>query len=361
MPQYGFGAPPGTGGIGGNFGGAFGNSFGNFTPNANLAYQWGGPTGPGMYDAAGAYINQAAAFKPPVYTNSMGGGDWGTPSSPVAGSPYTNTMSPGSWDKIAAGVRASQPTQAASSGSAPSTGGWQFPGGSAGAALMGMQAYYGGGGSAGGGGATGGYGGPGISPSYFDQFSPMGSNAGAMGGGMGYPGQGQGNVNYPLGSATQSRLGQLVSGAESRYGATAADQPPTMANQYYGQYPAFVQQYGGVQGEPAVTNYANAILKSRPDATLGDYYGGYFSGGPPSAASPALYNRWGQSGAQAQQNWGGVLAANNLSPSTPLSSVMGQRVGATTYPTQAIPGAGGVTPWQVAQAGGMTLNNSGRF
>jgi hypothetical protein len=302
------------GGIGGNFGGAFGNSYGNFTPNANPAYQWGGPTGVGLPDVAGQYTNQAAAFKMPVYTNSMDQDNWA---------------------KIAAGVRASQPSLNASSG-------WQFPGGSAGAALMGMQAYYGGGGgggSAGGGGASGGYGGPGLSPSYFDQFSPMGSNAGAMGGGY----QGPGVGNWPQSVSNPSAaLASGIYGAESTYG-----QNPRMwtPNQYGAVGPMQMTPIGQKQYAPNQNIYTQA--------------GNMAAGGQ---MSNALLNQFGNpASAAAAYNWGPTAVASGRAWP---SSVQG-------YSNQVLNNMGnwgqgmafqGQTGQALAQAGvpGMTLN-SGRY
>ena len=129
----------------------------------------------------------------------------------------------------------------------------------------------------------------------------------------------------PYDGRSTTILGNLISGAETRYGAVTSSQPASMTNPLYGQYRGFMSQYG--DGEAGIQNYAQQVVAANPNATLGDFYGGYFGGtGNPGKASTSLFGNWAQ-GPAAQSNWNGVLAANAYSANQPLSGFVGQPIG----------------------------------
>jgi hypothetical protein len=129
----------------------------------------------------------------------------------------------------------------------------------------------------------------------------------------------------PYDGSSTTILGHLVSGAETNYGRLTGRQPASMVNPLYGQYRGFTNQYGF--GEAGIQNYAQQIVAANPNATIGDFYGGYFGGtGNPARASTSLFGNWAQ-GPAAQRNWNRVLAQNGYSPSDPLSNFVGQPIG----------------------------------
>lgn len=73
-----------------------------------------------------------------------------------------------------------------------------------------------------------------------------------------------------------STLSDLFAQLESSGGANAANQPASMANPTYGQYPAFVQQFGS--GAAGVDNFASQAVANNPNLTVGDAYAEYYSG-----------------------------------------------------------------------------------
>ena len=114
-----------------------------------------------------------------------------------------------------------------------------------------------------------------------------------------------------------------------------------MADKIYGQYPAFVQQYG--DGPAGIANYAQKTLAAKPDATLGDFYAGYvLNTANPGGHSFAELENTNLPGAQgAAYN---LLKNSGYSPDTPLAAVMGGASGAG--------GSGGYTsPYSAAMAG----------
>lgn len=126
-------------------------------------------------------------------------------------------------------------------------------------------------------------------------------------------------------SGTTSTLSQIIAQLESSNGVNNANQPASMVNPTYGQYGAFVGQYGS--GSVGVDNYANQILAVNPNATLGDYYASYVlnTGNPAQLSTlaelqnqqPAAYNNL-------TSNFGDSL---NL----PLSSLVNNNASASDY------------------------------
>lgn len=133
-----------------------------------------------------------------------------------------------------------------------------------------------------------------------------------------------GEQGYGVGGSNS--LSGVVAKLESDYGRDNAQQPRSMANPTYGQYPGFVATYGS--GPQGITNYANQILRYNPNATLGDFYAGYAQGTGNPAYPPTL--------ADLARNYPAYytnLVKNSPYPiSTPLASLMG---GVVAGPPQA--------------------------
>lgn len=114
-----------------------------------------------------------------------------------------------------------------------------------------------------------------------------------------------------------STISDIVSYLESSGGTNVASQPAGMIDPVYGQYPAYVSQYGS--GAAGVDNYAQQVLAANPDATLGDFYAGYVQGTGNPANPPSL--------ASLQTNYPSdyqnLLNNAGYSLDTPLSSLMG--------------------------------------
>lgn len=113
----------------------------------------------------------------------------------------------------------------------------------------------------------------------------MGSGMFPMGGGMGGGGMpspppmnlGPNPPNFPMSSGSSSpSLPSMVSNLESSGGATAGQQPKGMSDPTYGQFPAFAKQWG--TGPGGINNFAQAVLKNKPEATVGDFYANYVMG-----------------------------------------------------------------------------------
>jgi hypothetical protein len=103
-------------------------------------------------------------------------------------------------------------------------------------------------------------------------------------------------------------------------GVYASRQPPSMAVPAYGQYPAFVSQYGA--GAAGVNSFAQATLAANPNATVCDFYAGYvLNTGAPGAYSFNDLQSTNVPGAQGAAS--NFLNNAGVSPDTPLSSVMG--------------------------------------
>lgn len=82
-------------------------------------------------------------------------------------------------------------------------------------------------------------------------------------------------------SSGPSLISQIVAQLESGGGALASQQPASMIDPTYGQYAAFVKQFGS--GASGVDNFAQQVLQYNPGATLGDFYATYVLGtGNPS-------------------------------------------------------------------------------
>lgn len=120
-------------------------------------------------------------------------------------------------------------------------------------------------------------------------------------------------------------LGNIIFQLEG--GAAGAPQGPgvtypggvaeTFANEAFGQHPGFANQYGS--GEAGVLNYANQILASNPNATVGEFYSSYnqATGNPANLTSLATL--------QARNPGAYSNFARNAGSyaNTPLSSVLG--------------------------------------
>lgn len=118
------------------------------------------------------------------------------------------------------------------------------------------------------------------------------------------------------GVSATSLISQIVAQLESGGGAYAAQQPASMANPVYGQYSAFVTQYGS--GADGVDNYAAQVLAHNPDATLGDFYSSYVL----STGNPAHLSNVQQLAAQYPSAFSNLVANAGVSPDTPLSSLV---------------------------------------
>jgi hypothetical protein len=90
-------------------------------------------------------------------------------------------------------------------------------------------------------------------------------------------------------------------------------------NYRYQQFKPFVQQYGA--GAAGVQNYANQVYNANPNATFGDFYGGYVTGtGNPANANINSLLTTTQPGAQgAYQN---LMRNSPISPGTPLRTLL---------------------------------------
>jgi hypothetical protein len=92
------------------------------------------------------------------------------------------------------------------------------------------------------------------------------------------------------------------------------------ANELYQQYRPFAQQYGA--GEAGIQNYASQVLKANPNATFGDFYGGYVtSTGNPATARMQNLLTTTQPGARGA--YANLMRNSPISPSTPLASLVG--------------------------------------
>jgi hypothetical protein len=101
------------------------------------------------------------------------------------------------------------------------------------------------------------------------------------------------------------------------------------ANYRYQQFPAFVNQYGS--GAAGVTNYAQQVLAANPNATFGDFYGGYVTGtGNPATAKLDNLLTTNQPGAQGAYN--NLIKNSPIDPSTPLAQVLSGSATTTTNP-----------------------------
>jgi hypothetical protein len=92
------------------------------------------------------------------------------------------------------------------------------------------------------------------------------------------------------------------------------------ANYRYQQFNGFVKQYGF--GETGINNYASQVLKANPNATFGDFYGGYVTGtGNPATANVNSLLTTTQPGAQGA--FANMTRNSPISPNTPLSQLVG--------------------------------------
>lgn len=126
-------------------------------------------------------------------------------------------------------------------------------------------------------------------------------------------------------SGTTSTLSQIVAQLESGNGTNVANQPASMVNPTYGQYGAFVSQYGS--GSVGVDNYATQMLAANPNATLGDFYSSYVlnTGNPAQLSTLAeLQNQQPAAYKNLTGNFGDSL---NL----PLSSLVNNNASASDY------------------------------
>lgn len=128
-----------------------------------------------------------------------------------------------------------------------------------------------------------------------------------------------------------SQLGVIVSKLESGGGRYAGAQPASMSNPTYGQYPAFVQNYGS--GDLGVQNYAQAYLTANPNATVGDFYAGYVLGtGTPSNPGFHSFNELQTTSVPGAQGAANNFVQNSgVDPNTPLSQYVTTGE-ATAYP-----------------------------
>jgi hypothetical protein len=100
-------------------------------------------------------------------------------------------------------------------------------------------------------------------------------------------------------------------------------------NAQFQQSTGYINQFGGVAGEPAILNQANRLLAANPNATLGDFFAQYNSGGsdgnisiPFSHYVPGAFAGRANLGANAA-NLNRSAAMFGQSSSTPLSSLVG--------------------------------------
>jgi hypothetical protein len=92
------------------------------------------------------------------------------------------------------------------------------------------------------------------------------------------------------------------------------------ANGLYQQYPAFAKQYG--VGESGIQNYARQVLKANPNATFGDFYGGYVTGtGNPATAK--LQNLLTTTQPGARGAYANLMRNSPINASTPLAELIG--------------------------------------
>lgn len=115
-----------------------------------------------------------------------------------------------------------------------------------------------------------------------------------------------------------SALSDVVANLESGGGSSAGAQPASMVNPTYGQYGAFVTQYGS--GAAGVDNYASQFLQSNPNATLGDFYANYVQG--TGSTSNPQYNTQTLA-AQQPAAYNNLVNNAGYDPSTPLSTLVG--------------------------------------
>ena len=110
-------------------------------------------------------------------------------------------------------------------------------------------------------------------------------------------------------------LGAIITKLESG-GSTNEGPLGPYSNYAYQQFPGFVSQYGS--GEAGVLNYGNQVLQANPNATLGDFYGGYVTGtGNPAAANVNSLLTTSQPGAQGA--YSNLINNAGVPASTPLS------------------------------------------
>jgi hypothetical protein len=112
-------------------------------------------------------------------------------------------------------------------------------------------------------------------------------------------------------------LGSIVARLESNN--SGIDGPAAgYANFRYQQFPGFVSQYGA--SESGVLNYASQVLKANPNATFGDFYGGYVTGtGNPANASVNSLLTTTQPGAQGA--YSNMVNNAGIPANTPLASL----------------------------------------
>jgi hypothetical protein len=148
--------------------------------------------------------------------------------------------------------------------------------------------------------------------------------------------------------AAPRRLTDIIAQLESGGGRYAGQQPETMADKTYGQYPGFAKQYGS--GAAGVENYARQFLAANPKATLGDFYANYVldTGDPrkPKYSFDDLKTTTVKGAAGAHAN---LIKNAGVPADTPLSSLMtGTLYGAagpiTNGPSAAVIQAGMARP-----------------
>lgn len=107
-----------------------------------------------------------------------------------------------------------------------------------------------------------------------------------------------------------------------------------MADPTYGQYPAFVAQYGS--GAAGVDNFASQVLQANPGATLGDFYATYVlgTGNPAYLATPA------QLAASYPSAYDNLLNNAGVPLDTPLASLVGATGSSSSVDTGATGGSG---------------------
>lgn len=122
----------------------------------------------------------------------------------------------------------------------------------------------------------------------------------------------------PSGGGIQptSLIAQIVAQLESGGGTYASQQPASMANPTYGQYSAFVKQYGS--GAAGVDNFAQQILSYNPNATLGDFYSTYVLG----TGSPSYLHSTSELESQYPSAYQNLASNAGVSLDTPLSQLV---------------------------------------